>query len=470
MEFGRSALLVLTISCLPLAAAVFEGRAVEDHNGNPLSRVEIRITRPGTEAIVAELETDSQGRFRTPELPDTPYLIRFSKTNFSTLEVTTAPRAGMQMRLVHFGAISGHVFRLDGSPALDFQKDSVFAVTPSGAKAGICDRNARAGEYRIYGLLPGRYRVAITDIATEDGRVGQGILYQPNSSQPREYAIAGGEDYAGADINLPVNAAYTVSGKVEIDPQSTAQVSIVPLDFPSINFGIGGQAVPTFSIPNLLPGNYVLLGYGVYGDTHLFARLPVSVSAANVEGIVLPINQSRSTTLTLKAAESCHSSVTVELTAAEPWPTRKFPGTLQTGKPVTLERIPPSKYTIAAKSLAGDCFALAPPFVDLTRESSSKPVEVLLQPAGSIRGRITGAGPVSQYLAVLIAPDGSQLIAFPDDKGQFTFAHLRPGPYTPIAAGAATRWMPTEEHMPPAIEVASGAPTAVELETPEAHQ
>jgi hypothetical protein len=194
-----------------MGAAVFDGRVVEDHNGSLLPRVEIRITRSGVEAIVAELETDSQGRFQTPDLPDAPYSIWFSKPNFSAVEANTEPRAGMQIRMIHFGAISGHVYFADGGSPGVLWRDSVIALTAGGARAGIFDHNARAGEYRIYGLM---YRIAVVRLLARNGGVPQGgILYQPDDFHPREFVVLGGEDYTNAGIHLLASAVYSVSAR-----------------------------------------------------------------------------------------------------------------------------------------------------------------------------------------------------------------------------------------------------------------
>jgi hypothetical protein len=303
----RIASLCILLVCLrPLGAAVFDGRVLEDHNGSPLPRVDVRITRPDAPAILAELETDAQGRFRGPDLPDGEYLLRFSKTNFSTVELTTPPRSGMQVRLVHFGTISGRVFQFDGRPALSVSKDSVMALTPAGVKAGTTDRNSPAGEFHIYGLLPGRYRLVITEIPGEGGRVRRGALFQPNNSQPREFAISGGEDYSNVNFTLPPGAGYSVSGKTDARPRGGAVFTVVPAELPEFMVG----SAPTrpdgsFTIQDLFPGNYELLAAVSSGDGVAYGRMPVTVTVSNVEGVAFAIDQVRSASFTLRAAEGC---------------------------------------------------------------------------------------------------------------------------------------------------------------------
>ena len=474
----RKAYLCIVLACLRPAAiaAVFDGRVLEDHNGSPLTRAEIRITLPHSDAIVAELETDSQGRFHTPDLPDAEYLLRFSKTNFATLEVTTTPRSGMQMRMVHFAVIDGKIYESNGSLALNFPKDSVVALSPSGVKSGTTDRNSRPGEYHIYGLPPGRYHVAVTDVSSEGGHLRHGVFFQPNNSQPREFTISGGEEYSGADFMLPAGTAYTVSGKATLPPNPTPQsrtiFTVVSADRPGLSFATAVvRPDGAFSVPDLLPGNYELLATAGRGETLAYGRVRVAVTVGDVEGVSLAADQTRSATLTLRAQEPCNSGVTVDLTSAEAWYSASPVSTIiHIDKPASLAHLAPSRYAITAKAIAGNCYAVAPPFLDVVRESTSKPMEVALVPRGSIRGHLAGGARTAGYVAVLIAPDGSQQIVFPDEKGQFTFADLVPGRYSVIAAAPGSRWMPPEDRMPPPVEVTPGAPTQVELRIAEVAQ
>src|ERR1035441_8940970 len=130
---GKVSVWVIVACLYPAEAGVFAGRVVEDHSGNPLSRAEIRITRPHTAGIIAEIETDADGRFRTPDLPDADYVLRFSRFNYATVEVTTHARSGMLLRMVRFGAIAGRIADFEGHPV---PYSRVVALTPSDAIVG----------------------------------------------------------------------------------------------------------------------------------------------------------------------------------------------------------------------------------------------------------------------------------------------------------------------------------------------
>lgn len=447
----------------PLAAADFSGLVVEDHNGNPLPRAEIRITRPGAAAIVAELETDGQGRFRTPDLPDSEYVLRFAKTDYSTVEVVTRARPDMLLRLTHFGAIAGKISDFEGHPVLSSQ---VIALSTADAIAGTADANAAPGEYRIYDLPPGSYQVAILTSGPWPGR--HGIVLYPNNSSPRVFTVAGGEDYTGADFTLSAGPAFRVSAKADVAGARSVAFTLVSVEHPGRQ--LAQQLVPVdrpFTVENVLPGNYELLAaITAPGQPSVFGRTPVTVVAANLEEVQVH-DQTRSASFTLRTQAPCAADAIVELKPKEAWLLgRPFSLSVPAGSPASLTALAPARYFVTAKASRGDCYATVPPELDLTRDSASRPVEVVLAPPGSMQGHLTGSVKFADYVVVLKSADAStQWLAYPNEKGEFTFPMLPPGPYFALAAGHNTRWALTQ--MPAPIEVAGGNPTPVELHIPE---
>ena len=53
-----------TVVLTVILAAALDGRVVEDHSGNPVASVEVRVLRNGAPGVVAELETDGDGHFK----------------------------------------------------------------------------------------------------------------------------------------------------------------------------------------------------------------------------------------------------------------------------------------------------------------------------------------------------------------------------------------------------------------------
>jgi hypothetical protein len=156
---------------LPACGAVFSGRVLEDHSGAPLPRVEIRITRSDAPGTVAETETDGQGHFQTPDLPAADYLLHATRVNYSTFTVHARANTSPVLRLVRYGAIAGHI------------RDSSGKAMPSAQILAISETaqfpvSASNGDFRIFGLPPGRYRIAMVSAGAR-----RGVIFHPTNSQ-----------------------------------------------------------------------------------------------------------------------------------------------------------------------------------------------------------------------------------------------------------------------------------------------
>ena len=453
---GKLCLLVM-LGLLPAGGSVFSGRVVEDHTGNPLARAEIRITRPKSSAAVAELETDREGRFHTPDLPESVYTLRFSKTDYSSAEVTTGARTGMVLRLTRFGAIAGKITDGEGHPV----EARVVALTESDVELGVEDPTARLGEYRIYDLPPGKYRVAILSSGGWPGQ--RGMLFHPNNDSPRTFEVTGGEDYTGADFLLPAGPSFRISARAQSNARAVGFV-LVSADHPGHMLGqemvSSGRA---FTVEHVLPGRYeILAGTALPGTASQFARTPVTVVAADVDDVEVPVDQTRSAAFLLRALNGCGTAATVELKAREAWlANRPVTAALEAGKPTTVSTLAPARYAVTVKPAGANCYPMEVPDLDLTRGSASSATEIALASAGSIHG--AAKGPVT---VVLTSHDPSfQRVAFPDEGGSFAFADLPPGMYHVVGAGADGHWPGTSSGQ--MVKVTGGESTVVELRKTE---
>src|SRR5512140_3189144 len=109
----------LDLFCLAASAANLEGRIVEDHTGNPLASVEVRVYKTGQRTLAAHLEPDASGRCRAPGLAEGEYRIEATKASFVGATVRLEAIAGaLVIRLVRCGAITGQVVDAQGQPIL----------------------------------------------------------------------------------------------------------------------------------------------------------------------------------------------------------------------------------------------------------------------------------------------------------------------------------------------------------------
>src|SRR4051812_11100797 len=111
-------------SLLVLVAGVAEsaslaGKVVEDHSNAPLALAGVRVVEAATRAVIAELDTDGQGRFQSPPLKPGEYKVEISRPNFvdSSVQVQlTDSGRNVTARLVRKVAFSGQVTDTQGMP------------------------------------------------------------------------------------------------------------------------------------------------------------------------------------------------------------------------------------------------------------------------------------------------------------------------------------------------------------------
>jgi len=159
-------LAALFLAAAGILAAGIEGRVVEDHTGNPLASVEVRIAKIGQRTLAAHLETDSSGQFRAPNLAPGEYRVDAAKPNFigATLRLAALP-GPLTIRLVRCAVITGQVLDSQGQPVLGA---TVYAMPkpPEGPlmpysqpTPGTYTRVGERGQYRLHNLPPGEYAV-----------------------------------------------------------------------------------------------------------------------------------------------------------------------------------------------------------------------------------------------------------------------------------------------------------------------
>jgi len=251
-----TAMAVLALAAYSLRAATLDGRVMEDHSGNPLASVELKIAREGVRQLTADLETDASGQFHAEGIPAGDYRVEVLKPNYATLALRLhlEDRASsLALRLPRFGAISGRVADADGR-SVSGARINVFTRAGGALQSfGNTVTPNLQGQYRIFNLPPGEYAVALSygaaSASTSSGgvglasRVGSGVLFYPSNQQPRWFTVAGGEDYPNTDLIVAPAGLNTVSGTVEPAGGFYA-VALTAVDQP---------AIPVATTPNNSP-------------------------------------------------------------------------------------------------------------------------------------------------------------------------------------------------------------------------
>jgi len=448
----------------------------------------------GAAGLAADLETGSDGRFRAAGLPEGEYRIELSRANYVTASLSLhLPAAPVLFRLTRLGSIAGQVTDLQGRPAAGV---TVFPVveSPAGFFRRILPQStARTddrGQYRLYGLAPGRYAVAVSWASLNPRSVSGAYLY-PNNARPELFGISGGEEYRGIDFQAPLNASYRVSGVVQLPtPEARASVTLAAADQPSLAVATGqADKDGRFSLEGIPPGSYELfavapaVGFGgrgvLLGSEPSFGRIHVEVAGQDVEGVSISLDRGRAARFVLRAAspraaKECPSSGTLVLTPVEDWgATLNRSVEVSSDKEQVVDGLAPGRYYLEVTGLGERCFSPADKVLDLTARPESGPVPLAVTAAGFIVGRLNAAAARPQdFAVVLLRSETTEVgqpvqIALPDAKSGFTFPNLRPGRYRiaakPLKEASSAWWAADHERM---FEIDVPAGGAVDLDLP----
>ena len=297
-----------------------EGVAVKSTTGEGLKRVTVQLNPlDGSQQSYSTL-TETNGRFIIRDIIPGRYGIYASgegymeearekgqrRTQLSILDLTPGKNVtGIAFRLVPPGVVTGTVYDEDGDPVTSAQVRALRVVGPAGhrqvGEAGLGQTND-LGEYRIWGLQPGKYLLAATYQPPQlnPGHLADDVYLPtfhpstPDLSQATVIEVDPGTETSGIDLDLRQAHAVVVRGRVMVDsPVKSLRgiyVSLMPRGSEG-NYSLSnyGNSVENesgdFEIRGVPPGPYNLSAYWNDGRRQLYGRVPVEVSSANLDGI-----------------------------------------------------------------------------------------------------------------------------------------------------------------------------------------
>jgi hypothetical protein len=292
--------------------AVIRGRVLVDGTDRALPRTQIRAT--SDKGRTFDANTDGDGRYELKQLPAGRYTVSASRSNYvahafgqkrpggagTRIDVADGQTiAPVDFKLMRAGVITGRVVDEAGEPVTDVQVAPVRSqlingtrqMMPTGRGASTND----LGEFRIFGLPPGRYYLSamyrnMMGGDTED-RSGYGPTYFPgtgNAAGAQQITIAAGQTIGGMNFTLLPVRTVKVSG-IALDaqgrPLSGAFINIITRSFMA---GGGGAAIRPdgkFTISGLTPGDYALR-VSQPGNSES-ATMPITIGDTDVSDIQL---------------------------------------------------------------------------------------------------------------------------------------------------------------------------------------
>ena len=321
------------------------GQVANATTGEPLGKAELTLRRtdmrPGMGGIPGSYSgtADSSGRFLIQKVEPGRYRLTARRNGYVAGEygATDPSRAGnpitvdraqnlaaINIRLSPHGVITGRITDPDGDAMAGVQVQAyryryVQGRRQLAAQAGASTNDL--GEYRIYGLPPGKYYLSAAYRAAGQGggqgggpggRGGMGPGGQAQSAEPADswapsyypgvydpgsasvLDVLAGSELAHINLRLAKVRTYRVRGQVTSDVVSGGRGMSVSLTSrneiardAARNARVDQQGA--FEISSVLPGIYSLTASSMGPGNSAYARREVTVSGSDVDGIKLRI-------------------------------------------------------------------------------------------------------------------------------------------------------------------------------------
>jgi protocatechuate 3,4-dioxygenase beta subunit len=319
--------LVLAVSALPRASAQsaaetaskgsIQGTVVDSKTGQPLKGAEVflRGTPGGNRGEPNSATSDGEGHFSFGGLAAGRYRLsasrngylahdpRFSGMRSGIVTLSSGQNtADVVLRLIPSAVIAGRVTS-EGDEAVPSVFVEAMKYVYQGDKrqltsAGASTTNDR-GEYRIWGLAPGKYYVRAThprSMATRSGTQVYAPVFYPGVSDPSRtqgLEVHPGDEVTGIDLSFVALRAVRVSGRVVSAtslPAKDAQVTLVG-GSSGVTFAAGQASTDAkgfFEIRGVPPGSYVLMAeqFGnAESEKVMRGRTSIEVGEVNISDV-----------------------------------------------------------------------------------------------------------------------------------------------------------------------------------------
>ena len=273
--------------------------------------------------------TNAEGRFALKDIEPGPYRLKVTRVGFVADEYgrrkPDAPGAiltlhagqdlkDLQFRLIPAGVISGKIYDDDGEPLPSVQVSAVRQVYSEGKRSRASASSAATndlGEYRLFGLAPGRYFVSCVyprwnrgdpeDETIDTLEEGYAKLYYPGTpdvAKAGPITIKPGEEASSIDVLMRKVPVHQVRGNVYNQITHKPGVGVILILLPKTNNHewdyAGSSEVQksdgSFAIQEVLPGPYTLVSLWFDEVISHVNQQAIDVGDADVEGIAVTVS------------------------------------------------------------------------------------------------------------------------------------------------------------------------------------
>jgi protocatechuate 3,4-dioxygenase beta subunit len=323
--------------------ATVEGTVVNSVTGAPLRKVDLALSNgemsqemaammrqfgSGASAPLPQVttktfaaSTDGNGKFHFEQVPPGTYWLTAQKPGFAdgryppkegSLRLSSGQEMShVDMRLVPYGTLSGHVLDEDGEPFPAAMVTALSYSFVSGRRRLMPADSAQSnnkGEFSLGKIPPGHYflsanamRMGFAAKATPappaDGAPETAYVstYLPNAldaADAQRIDVAAGAELTGFNIQLRKSLVVRVKGRLTDangDPIKSAQIMLMggAGGIGSMSMTMVGDPQGKFEIANVQPGAYTAMTVQMQGTSPKMSMQPLIVPDRNVENLEL---------------------------------------------------------------------------------------------------------------------------------------------------------------------------------------
>ena len=316
----------------PEDLCTLEGKIVNGATGEPVRKANLILRSaemaPGSYPASYTTTTDASGKFAMKDIEPGKYRLQANRGGFVQIEygsrgpgrpgttITLAPAQRMtavDFKLTPHAVVAGRILDSDGEPVPGVQVSTMLhRYTPRGKQLmqmGGSSTND-LGEFRIFGLAPGRYYLqaahgmrwdAAMDRSARPGpEEGYVPTYFPGTTDPASAStidVTAGQQLLGLELRLSKARTVRVRGRVHNMTGVTGRAGMIRVSLTNRDtmFGMGGNSTVAtgpdsrFEFGGLAPGNYTVSAALFDGQTGFGGRLDLTIGDSNIENVVVPI-------------------------------------------------------------------------------------------------------------------------------------------------------------------------------------
>lgn len=318
-------------SASDVALCSVAGMVVKLAGSEPLKSATVRLENADDHTKTFSAATDAGGRFEIKGIEPARYRLRVIRDGYVTAEygqrtfrdpgrvLTLAAGQTLKdllFRLLPSAVISGTIQDEDGNPLSWARVSALRQVFFRGRRRLATEvtvvTNDR-GEYRLFGLRPGRYFVNATyrpgqrldpaDDADDapSGKSGYVPTYYPGTPDPAKaiaVAVRAGEEIPATDFLLEPTTAYSVRGRVNILGMRRPPDGVILMLYARTNGrawtvpnrqSLADKGDGAFEFTDILPGPYNLEGLWMNEGRRYQAQQIVDISNSDIESVQLTL-------------------------------------------------------------------------------------------------------------------------------------------------------------------------------------